>query len=82
MYVTHTIDISDNPATGILPFTIANKQCGVIITLYCVDSSATGIREVESGVKAGNVVKKTISDKGIMITTQDGNFNAAGRRFF
>ena len=82
VYVTHTIDISDNPATGTLPFTIANKQCGVIITLYCVDSSATGIREVESGVKAGNVVKKTISDKGIMITTQDGNFNAAGRRFF
>ena len=79
MFVTHTFDISDNPATGTLPFAIGNKQCGIIITLYCMDSSTTGIRDVEPGMKSESV-KKMMTDNGITIRTSKGNFDVAGKR--
>ena len=78
MFVTPTFDISDNPATGTLPFAIGNKQCGIIITLYCMDST-TGIRDVESDMKSESV-KKMMTDNGITIRTSKGNFDVAGKR--
>ena len=79
VFVTHTFDISDNPATGTLPFAIGNKQCGIIITLYCMDSSTTGIRDVESGMKYESV-KKIKIDNGITIRRSKGNCDVAGKR--
>lgn len=35
--VTHTIDLA-KPAVGTLPFSIGNKQCCLIITLYCSEA--------------------------------------------
>lgn len=74
--VTHTIKLS-TPATGTLPFTIANKQTCLIITLYCSD--ATGIDEVE--VKAGNPITRKYLKQGKIYIDRNGNtYNVLGVR--
>ena len=37
---SHTIEFADQPATGAIGFTIAGKQCGLAITLFCKDSTS------------------------------------------
>ena len=44
MFVTHTIDLASNPATGTLGFKLGNKQCCLIVTLY--GKLPTGVEKV------------------------------------
>jgi PelA/Pel-15E family pectate lyase len=44
VFVTHTIDLASNPATGTLGFKLGNKQCCLIVTLY--GKLPTGVEKV------------------------------------
>ena len=76
-FVTHTIDISSNPAVGTMEFSFGVKQCCVIITLYTLPYIA-GISDVTLDSKAD--AKKTLSNGRIVIQKNGTTYNAVGQK--
>lgn len=78
VYVTHTLDLTDSPAAGTLPFTVAGKQTCLIITLYCGPKPTSGIRTIAGAdVKAQPV--KCMQNNRIVVVRDGKRYNTAGQ---
>lgn len=75
-YATHTFDLSDNPATGTLSFSIGSKQCCLIISLYCLPVS-NGIRT--PGVET-RPTTKYLEDGKLVIVRDNRKYDAGGQQ--
>lgn len=77
--VTHTIDLSSNPAKGSLPFTIGKKQTCLIISLYCTDAS-TGINSVTVDADTQTGAVKYFCNNKLTILKNGKCYNALGQQ--
>lgn len=76
--VSHTITL-ESPATGSLTFGIAVKQTCLMITVYCSDSSATGITDAKQ-TPDSEKVRKYMRQGKILIDKNGCTYNAFGIR--
>lgn len=76
-YVSNTVDLSNNPASGTMSFTVNGKQCCLIITLYCV--TADGIETVTT-VDGRTGMAKRIENNKMVIEKNGNTYNAAGKK--
>lgn len=76
--VSHTITL-ESPATGSLTFGIAVKQTCLMITVYCSDSSATGITDAKQ-TSDSEKVRKYMRQGKILIDKNGCTYNAFGIR--
>lgn len=76
---SHTFDFSEQPASGNIDFTVAGKQCGLAITLFCKDS-ASGVTDITTDNRSGLEKGKKILQDGQLLIHKDGNwYNLAGQ---
>ena len=76
---SHTFDFSEQPASGNIDFTVAGKQCGLAITLFCKDS-ASGITAITTDNRSGLEKGKKILQDGQLLIYKGGNwYNLAGQ---
>lgn len=78
VYVTHSIDLSSQPAQGTLPFSIGAKQCCLIITLYGVDST-TGIGQTVT-IDSTKATRKYVEKGHIVIKKGKRKYDMKGQQ--
>lgn len=78
-FMTHTIDLSESPATGTLPFMIKGKQCCLIISLFVTNAEEKCIEDIngDGDVDIVDIVTYIIKmDQGTAPDlTNDGEMN-------
>lgn len=75
--VSHTIDHSDQPVTGELPFKIKGKQLCIAITLTCSRRSSG----VESHQQSATGIQKIIRNGQILILRDGIEYTILGSQF-
>ncbi|NPD91656.1 pectate lyase [Xylanibacter muris] len=76
VYVSYMFDMTDNPVSGTLSFSLAVKQCCIILNLYCKDIE-NGISEI--GMPQSAVIPVKHIEQGRMIIIKgDRKFNING----
>lgn len=75
---SHTLDFSSNPAQGQLTFELGNKQCCLILTLYGIDTNASGINPPSASSRP--LVSKRIENGQIIIYKGGLRYNILGQR--
>lgn len=73
--VSHQLDLSDNPASGQMIFELGNKQCCLILTLYCI--SGNSLYAIESATRTQ--VSKRIENGEIIIYKDNKRYNILGQ---
>lgn len=74
--VSHTIDLSAQPAKGSISFTLGGKQCGLAITLFVKDPASGLERPVQVNTDARN--GKFLRDGQLIIVRDDKEYNLKG----
>ena len=73
--VSHLLDLTDNPASDKMIFELGNKQCCLILTLYCIPSS--GLDTIETATRSQ--VSKRIENGQIVIYRNCKRYNILGQ---
>ena len=75
-FAKHTFDLSSNPVTGTLAFTLGSKQCCLTISLYC--KTPTGIEKVVN--VNPTTPAKWLYDGKVYISKDGKIYNTAGQK--
>ncbi len=74
-YVNHTVDLSQNPVSGTLDFSLGAKQCCLVISLYC-KAPTGGLEEIK--VFDQDRVVKSLKDGRIVIEKNGKLYDTSG----